>query len=361
MRMKPVRAGIVGCGYWGSKHLRVFNELPDCEVAALCETSEINVARQPRAFLPERVTASYEDFLNSPVEAVVIATPAATHYQLALEALSRDKHVLVEKPFTTRTEEAVHLIRLAESKGLTLMVGHTYVYHPAVAFIRDLVQSGELGPLYYIHAARLNFGLLQPDVDVMWDLAPHDLSILLHILDQEPVAVAARGTAHVNPNLVEVAHLDIEFLNSLLAHIYVSWMEPTKVRRLTLVGGDKTVVFDDTSDIQMISVHNQGIQLHDARDGRRDFSPQYLRGDVNIPFLANSEALKVQAAHFLHCLRTGQRPLSDGSEGLKIVRILESAEKSLRKSGFLELLSPIVLMGHDAKIDVPPIQLRASV
>ena len=317
------------------------------------------MARQPKAFLPRFITDSYEEFLGSAIDAVVIATPAASHYKLALRALQRDKHVLIEKPFTTNSEEALSLIRLAERKGLTLMVGHTYVYHPAVEFIKRMVQTGQLGPLYYLHAARLNFGLLQSDVDVLWDLAPHDLSILLHILGDEPVAVAARGAAHINPNLCEIAHVDVEFLNSLLAHIHVSWLEPVKVRRLTLVGADATVVYDDTSAGQMVSVYNKGIRLDNA-DGGQALSPRYIQGDINIPFLAEGEALKIECAHFLECINTGQRPLSDGWEGHKVVRILEKAEQSLYNSGSFELLSPLVFAGRAEGSGLPAISLGAS-
>jgi predicted dehydrogenase len=358
VRNRSVKVGIVGCGYWGSKHLRVFNELPNAEVVALCDASEANIAKQPKGFLPPLVTGDYEEFLNSNIDAVVIATPARTHYPLALKALQRGKHVLTEKPFATSSSQAEELIRAAEKGGLTLMVGHTYVYHPAVEFLREMVQTEQLGPLYYIHTARLNFGLLQPDVDVLWDLAPHDLSILLYTMGEEPIAGGARGTAHVNPSLYEIAHVDLEFLNGLLAHIYVSWLEPIKVRRFVFVGGDRTVVYDDVADGEMIRVYNKGIKLDAGAAAGGNFAPQYLQEDINIPFLPSREPLRAEASHFLDCIRTGKRPLSDGWEGLKVVRILEAVEKSLYNGGSMELFSPELRIGHDEEVPVPTIQRR---
>ncbi|MEX0786799.1 MAG: Gfo/Idh/MocA family oxidoreductase, partial [Dehalococcoidia bacterium] len=196
---RTVRVGLVGCGYWGSKHLRVLNELRGCEVSALCETSIENIVKQPRAFLPALVTADYDAFLAEAMDAVVIATPAKTHFELAMRALERNKHVLIEKPFTTNIDDALTLITTARHRGLTLAVGHTYVYHPAVEYLRGMIERNELGRLRYIHTARLNFGILQPDVDVLWDLAPHDLSILLYVLQQEPEVAGARGAACINP------------------------------------------------------------------------------------------------------------------------------------------------------------------
>ena len=355
-----MRVGLVGCGYWGSKHLRVFNELPNCEVTALCEPSADNIGKQPKAFLPALVTADYQKFLSANIDVVVIATPARTHHQLALQALGKDKHVLIEKPFTTSTTEAVELITLAEERGLTLAVGHTYVYHPAVRFLRELVQSGQLGPLHYIHTARLNFGTLQPDVDVLWDLAPHDLSMLLHILQQEPLVAGARGAACINPRLYEIAHVDLEFLGGPLAHIYVSWLEPTKVRRLTFVGGERTVVYDDLAQGGMIRVYDKSIKLSPGVDGDGVLVPQYLEGDVRIPFLGSGEPLKNECAHFLDCVRSGERVTTDGWTGLKVVRILETAQKSLYNGGSMELLSLDVLLPQNEGTSLPTMTPQAA-
>lgn len=330
------RIGLAGCGYWGSKHLRVFNELPDCELTALCEPSPQKVAAQPRGFLPALVTGDYERFLAAPTDAVVIATPARTHFELAMRALERGKHVLIEKPFTTSTDTALELIAAAEQRGLTLGVGHTYVYHPAVEFLRTFIASGQLGRLQYVHTARLNFGLLQPDVDVLWDLAPHDLSILLYILQQEPLVAGVRGAGCYTDKLSEVAHLDLQFPDGPAAHIYVSWLEPTKVRHLTFVGDEKSVVYDDVAPGQLIRIYDQAIKLTPTNGTRNGLAPQYLRGDATIPHLENREPLKKECEQFLESIRTGEPMASSGWDGLRVVRILEAAEKSLYNGGASE-------------------------
>jgi predicted dehydrogenase len=247
---------------------------------------------------------------------------------------------MTEKPFATTSRDALDLAETAAARRLTVMVGHTYVFHPAVQYLRDLVKSGELGTLHYVHMARLIFGLLQPDVDVLWDLAPHDLSILSYLLDEEPMVVGARGAARINPHLAEVAHLDLEFMNGLFAHIHVSWLEPVKVRRTTLIGSEKTVVYNDVSQGEMIRIYNKSIRLGEPT-GENGFAPPLYRdGDITVPFLRSEEPLRLEDAHFLDCIRTGARPRSDGWQGLKVVDILETASKSLYNGGSMEDLTP---------------------
>jgi predicted dehydrogenase len=337
---EKIRVGLAGCGYWGSKHLRVLNELPDCELTALCEPAPANLEKVSASFLPPFVTGDFDELLESDIEAVVIAAPARLHYPLAKAALLKGKHVLTEKPFATTSQDALDLAETAQARGLTLMVGHTYVFHPAVQYLRELVKSGDLGSLHYVHTARLNFGLLQPDVDVLWDLAPHDLSILAYLLDDEPMVAAARGVARINPHLAEVAHLDLEFMDGLFAHIHVSWLEPVKVRRITLIGSRKTVVYDDVSQGEMIRVYNKSIELGEPNGENGFLPPLYRNGDVTIPFVQEQEPLKLEDAHFLDCIRTGARPRSDGWQGLKVVSILETASKSLYNGGAMEDLTP---------------------
>jgi predicted dehydrogenase len=329
----PIRVGIAGCGYWGSKHLRVFNELPGAEVAALCEPSAEKVGQQPRGFLPPIVTGDYDRFLDSGIDAVVIATPARTHYELARRALEADKHVLVEKPFATDSSDALDLISDAERRGLTIGVGHTYVYHPAVRFLRDLVDRGDLGRLHYIHSARLNFGLLQPDVNVLWDLAPHDLSIMHYVLQAEPLTAAARGTPLLTNRQCEVAHLDLEFAGGPMAHVYVSWLEPTKVRRLTFIADEATIVYDDIAQGGAIRIYNQSIKIPGSNGYRNNCGPEYVHGDASIPFLTGDEPLKAECTDFINSIRTGGAMASDGWAGLRVVRVLEAAQRSLRNGG----------------------------
>jgi predicted dehydrogenase len=335
-----IKVGLAGCGYWGSKHLRVLNELPDCELTALCEPLGANLEKVSPSFLPPFVTHDFDEMLEADIDAVVIATPARLHYPLAKAALEKGKHVLTEKPFATTSQQALDLAETAQARGLTVMVGHTYVFHPAVQYLKDLVQSGALGNLLYVHTARLNFGLLQPDVDVLWDLAPHDLSILAYLLDDEPMVAGARGAARINPRLAEVAHLDLEFMNGLFAHIHVSWLEPVKVRRITLIGSLKTVVYDDVSQGEMIRIYDKSIELG-APSGESGFLPPlYRSGDITVPFVQEQEPLRLEDGHFLDCIRTGARPRSDGWHGLKVVNILETASRSLYNGGAMEDLTP---------------------
>jgi predicted dehydrogenase len=348
-----LRVGLVGCGYWGKKHLRVLNELPGCEVVALCEPSAKTLESVPRGYLPAMVTGDYEAFLKSGLDAVVIATPARTHYPLAMQALEAEKHVLIEKPFTTRTSDALALIGAAERRGLTLMVGHTYVYHPAVAYLKSIVDSGTLGQLAYVHMARLNFGLLQPDVDVLWDLAPHDVSILMHILGQEPLVGGARGTSAVTPERYEVAHVDLEFMDGLLAHVHVSWLEPTKVRRITLIGTERIAVYNDVAPDDTIRIYDKSIRMEPSELIPGRMSAKYLHGDTTIPFLAEIEPLKAEISHFMECARTGARPISGGWEGMQVVRVLESVARSLYNGGTMESVPQDLLLSRHDQVSSP--------
>lgn len=323
-----VNVGIVGCGYWGQKHLRVFSELSNSRVLAVCDADAEGVRRFSKAYQPQLVTSDYEKMLRSRVDAVVIATPPSTHYQLALQALMEGKHVLVEKPFATSTAEAEHLIQVAQEKELILMVGHTFLYNPAVNFLREVIISGRIGEPFYLHGSRLNFGIIQRDVNVIWDLAPHDLSIMLYLLDKDPISVAVQSAAHLNPDRCEVAHLDLRFSAETLGHIHVSWLHPYKVRQLTLIGSEGMAVYDDVS-------MDEPIRLYDRRaepcDGGRDQQPSvtYRYGDIQIPRVSGGEPLGEEDAHFLDCIVSGKTPRTDGRAGLKVVSILETVEKML--------------------------------
>jgi len=335
-----VRIGIVGCGYWGSKHLRVFSALPGCNVQALCDANAELLDKAARAYEPEVATTDFEEFLAGPIDAVVIATPARTHFRLAQAALQADKHVLVEKPFTATSSEGLELVQLSDERELTLMVGHTFVYNPAILFLKDLLQRGDLGDLYHVHMARLNFGLLQPDVDVVWDLAPHDLSIILYLMDQEPVAVGARGSAHINPSLKEVAHMDLQFSQGETAHIHLSWLDPCKVRRLTVVGSERMAICDDMSPGEMIRIYDKRVKLTTSNGSPVYHPVEYAFGNTSIPHIADQEPLRNECEHFLNSIRSGERPRSDGRAGLQVVRILETVEKSLYNGGAMEPLAP---------------------
>lgn len=333
-----VNIGIIGCGYWGPKHLRNFYELPEANVAYVCDLEEDKL-RQVRAQYPSVATTTrYVDLLRENLDAVVVATPVNTHYGLAKEALLHNKHVLVEKPLATNSLQVLELIELAERRNLVLMVGHTYEYHPAVDYLRQLIKSGELGEIYGIDSARLNLGLFRPDVNVLWDLAPHDTSIVLSLMDRDPIAISARGAYHIDSGLCDVAYLELLFPNGIMAHIHVSWLDPRKVRLTTIVGSKKMAVYDDVQESEKIHIYDKGLSTSGSASGFSPWPLRYRYGDVRIPYIANTEPLRVECSHFLSCINEGKKPRTDGWAGLKIVQILEAADRSLLNGGHREKL-----------------------
>ncbi|MBI4303179.1 MAG: Gfo/Idh/MocA family oxidoreductase [Chloroflexi bacterium] len=347
-----VNIGVVGCGYWGPKHIRTCHELTDATLATVCDVDERKLS-QVRAQYPDvKTTTSFTDMLQNGVDGVVIATPVNTHYRLAREALLHDKHVLVEKPLTATSREALDLIELAEKRGLVLMVGHTYEYHPAVEFLRRLVTNGELGDIYAVDADRLNLGLFRPDVNVLWDLAPHDICIILSLLGEEPVAVSARGTYHVDSSICDVAYLELLFANGTIGHVHVSWLHPRKIREITIVGSKKMAVYDDVSETEKIHIYDKGLAIpadcnsngNGNGNGNNKFSawpPNYRYGDVTIPFISSAEPLKLESSHFVKCIREGKTPRSDGWAGYRVVSILEAADRSLANGGQREKINTV--------------------
>lgn len=334
-----VKVGMIGFGYWGPKLTRNLAEMPDAELAWVADLDEERLARVRRQYPAVRTTPNYRDMLESDVDAVVIATPVRTHFRLAAESLAAGKHVMVEKPLTATSAEGEELVREAEARGVVLMVGHTFVYNVAVRRLREIIASGELGRIYYIDAARLNLGLFRSDVNVLWDLAPHDLSILLYVLGRDPLAVSARGSANVTPGVHDVAYVETRFPDNIIAHFQVSWLDPCKVRRVTVVGSKKMVVYDDLLESEKIRIYDKGVDRPYETDQFQDFHLAYRYGDVTIPHIPVQEPLRVQCEHFVDCIRTGARPDTDGYEGLKVVRILEQADRSLHNGGNREPLT----------------------
>jgi len=305
-------------------------------MAMVCDLRQDRLAHVRELYPAVRVTTDYQELLRSDVEAVAIATPIPTHHRLAREALLAGKHVLVEKPLTANSEEAEDLVNLAEKRGLSLMVGHTFEYNPAVEYLRRIIAAGELGRIYYINATRVNLGIFQPDINVVWDLAPHDVSILLFILGMLPVNVSARGAAYVRPKIHDVAYLTLHFPNEIMADIRVSWLDPCKIRRITVVGSKKMVVYDDVEPTEKIKIYDKGVDVPPYSDTLEEFHLSYRYGDITTPAIPNVEPLRVECEHFLHCVRTGERPRSDGRDGLEVVRILEAATRSLLNGGMRE-------------------------
>ena len=337
-----IRVGVVGAGYWGFKHVRVFHELQDSELYMICDQDPEKLAQVRHYYPSARTTSDYTEMLESDVEAIVVATPVGTHFSIAKAALLAGKHVLVEKPLTAEVETAQELVTLAEQRSLTLMVGHTYLFHPAVEFMRDFLRKGELGNLYYIDSARLNLGVFRSDVDVLWDLAPHDISIMLFILDQEPLWISTKGTAHINPSLTEVSYLSLGFPNQVLAHIHVSWLDPSKVRRLTMVGSKKMAVFDELATPEdQVRIYNKGASLNQNGNAGNGLHVQYRYGDITAPFIPYAEPLKNECGHFLESIESGVVPRSSGREAIRVISVLEAAHQSLDEGGIqIDLRSP---------------------
>ncbi len=287
-------------------------------------------------------TSNFNDLLQDGIDAVVVATPVNTHYKLVKEALLHKKHVLVEKPMTDSSQEARELIKIASENDRVLMVGHIYEYHPAVEFLKQLIKNGELGEIYSIDAHRLNLGLFRPDVNVLWDLGPHDICIVLSIMDKEPISVSARGSGHLDPNLCDLAYLELIFDNGTSAHIHLSWLDPRKVRQITIIGSKKMAFYDDVAEAEKIYLYDKGCAFTPCNGNSAAWPPHYRYGDVTIPFISNSEPLRIECNHFLNCIRDGKTPKTDGLAGLKVISILEAANQSLLNGGQRVNLAPVI-------------------
>lgn len=329
-----VRVGITGCGYWGPNLVRNFHELPNAEIAAVCDSRPERLRPLAKKFPSVKLTTRYQDLVSDPsIDALVIATPISTHYEMAREALRSGKHVLVEKPLALTVREGVSLIQLAERCQRILMVGHTFEYHPAVLKVGELLKAGELGRMYYIDSVRVNLGLHQSDgLNVLWDLAPHDISIILHWLNRVPTRVSAWGQAFVKKEVEDVAFLRLEFPDGILAHIHLSWLAPTKIRRITLVGDKKMIIYDDLENVEKVKVADRSAQLDPSSPKLR---VGYRMGDIVSPRVEVTEPLADECRHFIECILQNKRPRTDGERGLQVVRVLEAADRSLKKGGAL--------------------------
>ena len=334
--MKPsvIRVGVIGYGYWGPNLVLNFAEVPGCQVAAVSDMRPDRRALVQARYPGTKVTANCEDLLTDPtIDAVAIATPVSTHFPLALEALRAGKHVWVEKPMTSTSDEAVQLIDEADRRDRVLHVDHTFVYTGAVRKIRDLVAGDVLGRVYYYDSVRVNLGLFQRDVNVIWDLAVHDLSIMDHVLPVQPCAVSVTGVGHVTGEPEDVAYLTMFFEDSTIAHIHVNWLAPVKVRRTLIGGSSKMIVYDDLEPSEKIKVYDKGLRLGAPGDTRYQMLVGYRTGDMWAPHVEIAEALQVEATHFLDCINRGRHSLTDGEAGLRVVRILEAATLSMSGRG----------------------------
>jgi len=321
--MVDLRFGIIGWGYWGPKIARNLNSLPHAKLTLVADIDAHRLAQLAVDQSSVQTTTQLQEVFSADVDGVVIATPVRTHYQLAKEALLHGKHVLVEKPLTTSVPEAEELVALAEQQQRILMVGHTFEYSPAVNELRKLLQSGDLGKIYCIEAQRLNLGLFRSDINVIWDLAPHDVSILLYLLGKKPVQITVQAHAHLQSTIHDNAHLHLRFADEMTAHIHVSWLHPCKIRRVTVIGDARMVVYDDTNPAEMIKIYNKGADIH------ADPIVSYRFGAITIPHIDWIEPLRLECDDFAHSIRTGAQPRAHGRVGLEVVRVLAEAQKAL--------------------------------
>ncbi len=325
--------GIIGYGYWGPNLVRNFYETSTARVVSVSDLNDNRLAAVRSRYPTIKTATDYRDLLKDPsVDAILVATPVATHFPLALEALKAGKHVLVEKPIASTAAETSILIDEASKRELVLMVDHTFVYTSAVRKIDDLVKSGEMGDIYYYDSVRINLGLFQTDVNVIWDLAVHDLTIMDVVIPAKPLVVSATGISHVPGKPENIAYLTMYFDNNVIAHIHVNWLAPVKLRRTLISGSRRMIVYDDIEPSEKIKIYDRGITVSDTETMYK-YLIGYRTGDMHSPQLEVSEALKVEAAHFVDCIRNKKRPISDGEAGLRVVRILEAATQSLKLKG----------------------------
>jgi predicted dehydrogenase len=331
---REIKIGVIGSGYWGPKLARNFNDIAGAGLEMVADLREDRLAEIKQLYPEIRTTRNYEDLLASDLDAIAIATPVNTHYPLAKEALFAGKHLFVEKPITSNAAQADELVALAADQGLTLMVGHTFVYNPAVQAVREIIQSNQLGKIYYLNSTRVNLGLLQPDINVMWDLGPHDISILQYILGANPTRVSARGACFVNTtrNLQEVVFLVLFFEDGVMANLRLSWLDPVKQRRLTVVGRNKMLVYDDIAEDKVV-IFDKGVEVPAYSVTEEEFRASYRHGDETVYPLEWVEPLRVECEHFLDCIRAGKKPISSGEQGAKVLRVLETAQRSLLNGG----------------------------
>ncbi len=333
-----ISIGLIGCGTWGRNYIRNFEHLNDAQMYACCDFNEENLKHSKRVLSSLKVFKDPDELIaDDKIDAVIVATPANTHFDLAKKCLNTGKHVLVEKPLTLTAEESKALIDLSKKQGKVLMVGHIMEYNPAVVKLKEIIDSKELGNIYYLYLNRTNLGRIREDVNVMWDLAPHDISIVNYLVGQEPKRVSAKGESYIVESTEDVVFLLMEFENNILASIHVSWLDPCKLRRTTVIGDKKMAVFDDMENVDKIRIYDRGITYNPKTEREFEdfgsFQLAYKYGDIYIPQLQLSEPLRNQCTHFIECIKSGNGSRTDGENGLRVVEVLAAAQKSLDNDG----------------------------
>ncbi len=346
-----VNVALVGLGYWGPNLARNLAILDGATLHTMCDARLERLERLQRQYPGTRATTDYESVLaDDTIQAIVLATPVATHYDLARRALTAGKHVLVEKPLAKTTAECRDLVELAAQERRTLMVGHVFLYNAAVRRMKEYIDSGELGDVRYIYSQRLNLGQVRTDVNALWNFAPHDLSILMYWLDAVPERVIARGYSYVQPGIEDVVFMTLDFPNHVGANVHISWLDPFKIRRMTVVGSEKMIVYDDVSADARITIYDKGVARTRRPDAQvslgsyetfAEFQLLHRAGDILIPKIEFTEPLLLECQHFVDCIRSGERPLTDGESGLNIVNVLEAAQASMDAGGAARMLAPI--------------------
>lgn len=331
-----INVGVIGYGYWGPNLVRNFMTAPGSAVTRVCDLREERLAPLRKVYPGVKTCSQPDDLIKDPaIDAVVIATPVSSHFELAMAALQAGKHVLVEKPLATKSDHARQLIDEAAKRKLVLLVDHTFVYTDAVRKIRELIASGELGEIYYYDAVRVNLGLFQHDVNVVWDLAIHDLSIMDYVLPEKPVAISATGISHIPGQPENVAYITLFFAGAQIAHVHVNWLTPVKVRHTLIGGSEKMILYDDLDPSDKLKVYDKGINVTHRQEDVYKMLVSYRSGDMWAPRLDNTEALQTEALHFIDCVEHGGQPDTDGAAGLRMVSMIEAAETSLRDRGRL--------------------------
>ncbi len=328
-----IKIGVIGYGYWGPNIVRNFMATPGAKVTALCDADKGAFKRAAQVYPSMRLTKDYRDITGSTdIDAVAIVTPVKTHYEIAMRALKNGKHVFIEKPLTASSSQARELIRVADKKGLVIMVDHTFLFTGAVGKIKELVNKNVLGKIYYYDSMRVNLGLFQHDVNVIWDLAPHDLSIMDHIIKDKPEAISATGMDHFNRGLEDVAYLTVYFRDTKIAHFNINWLSPVKIRTTCIGGSKKMLVWNDLDADEKIKIYDRGVEMKN-RQGVYKLLIEYRAGDLWAPMIGQSEALRSETEYFVSCVNKGKKPFNDGESGFRIVRILEAARASLKNNG----------------------------
>ena len=340
--MESLRVGAIGYGYWGPNLIRNFVELPTSEVVAVSDLDESRLLqlreRHPQITV---TTTEYRDLFALNLDAVVVATPPDTHFEVVKACLQNDLHVLVEKPLTLDSAEGQELIRIADEHNRILMVGHTFEYNPAVRALKEMIDSGELGSIHYIDAVRVSLGLFSSRLNVVWDLAPHDISILLYLLSSMPTSICAQGNSCVQEGIEDVAYMTMRFPGDIMAHMRLSWLDPLKTRRITVVGSKKMVIYDDLEPQEKLKVYDKRVNAIRHTETYGEFGFAYHYGDVVAPYVRFSEPLRIECSHFIESILENKPPQSDGRSGLRVVQIIEAAQRSLQDgNSVIELVNP---------------------